>query len=134
MRGVFPRQMQVGLGRCTQNKRLKREQRLAGSSISLRNRGENGNGGFVITQSQLKRPKKITPRRAEGSGSTSPVDFANFLNTARRSTFEVANILFLLSENRYIEEADLNHVISELEQESRMIFAFIRTLRTQSND
>ena len=76
----------------------------------------------------------ITNNIAEGSGSTSPVDFANFLNTARRSTFEVANILFLLSENRYIEEADLNHVISELEQESRMIFAFIRTLRTQSND
>ena len=76
----------------------------------------------------------ITNNIAEGSGSVSRIDFANFLNTARRSTFEVANILFLLSENRYIEEADLNHVIRELEQESRMIFAFIRTLRTQSND
>jgi four helix bundle protein len=74
----------------------------------------------------------ITNNIAEGSGSTSSVDFANFLNTARRSTFEVANILFLLSENRYIEEADLNQVISELEQESRMIFAFMRTLRSQS--
>jgi four helix bundle protein len=36
----------------------------------------------------------ITNNIAEGSGSTSAVDFANFLNTARRSTFEVANILF----------------------------------------
>ena len=75
----------------------------------------------------------ITNNIAEGSGSTSAIDFANFLNTARRSTFEVANILFLLSENRYIEEADLKQIISELEQESRMIFAFMRTLRSRSN-
>src|SRR2546430_15194613 len=57
----------------------------------------------------------ITNNIAEGSGSISRVDFANFLNTVRRSTFEVANILFLLSENRYIEEADLKPIISELE-------------------
>jgi four helix bundle protein len=74
----------------------------------------------------------ITNNIAEGSGSISRVDFANFLNTARRSTFEVANILFLLSENSYIEEADLEQIISELEQKSRMILAFIRTLRSQS--
>ena len=74
----------------------------------------------------------ITNNIAEGSGSISRVDFANFLNTARRSTFEVANILFLLSENRYIEEADLKPIIGELEQESRMIFAFMRTLKSRS--
>src|SRR5207244_11049936 len=38
----------------------------------------------------------ITNNIAEGSGSVSRIDFANFLNTARRSTFEVDNILFLL--------------------------------------
>ncbi len=75
----------------------------------------------------------ITNNIAEGSGSVSRIDFANFLNTARRSTFEVANILFLLSENKYIEEADLKPIISELEQESRMIFAFMRTLKSRPN-
>ena len=75
----------------------------------------------------------ITNNIAEGSGSVSRIDFANFLNTARRSTFEVANILFLLSENRYIEKADLKPIIGELEQESRMIFAFMRTLKSRSN-
>ena len=74
----------------------------------------------------------ITNNIAEGSGSVSRIDFANFLNTARRSTFEVASILFLLNENRYLEEADLKPIIGELEQESRMIFAFMRTLRTRS--
>src|SRR5438309_2277262 len=47
----------------------------------------------------------ITNNIAEGSGSTSRIDFANFLNTARRSTFEVANILFLLGDNGYIEKS-----------------------------
>jgi four helix bundle protein len=69
---------------------------------------------------------------AAAPGSVSCIDFANFLNTARRSTFEVANILFLLSRNRYTSEPDLNKMIGELEEESRMIFAFMRTLRSKS--
>jgi len=74
----------------------------------------------------------ITNNIAEGSGSVSRIDFANFLNMARRSTFEVANILFLLNRSRYVSETDLNKMIGELEQESRMIFAFMRNLRSQS--
>src|SRR2546428_9557381 len=74
----------------------------------------------------------ITNNIAEGSGSVSRIDFANFLNTARRSTFEVANILFLLSKNGYISKTDVKNIIAELEEESRMIFAFIRTLRSQA--
>ena len=74
----------------------------------------------------------ITNNIAEGSGSVSRIDFANFLNMARRSTFEVANILFLLNRSRYVGETDLNKMIGELEQESRMIFAFMRNLRSQS--
>ena len=74
----------------------------------------------------------ITNNIAEGSGSVSPVDFVNFLNTARRSTFEVANILFLLSQNGYVARIDVDPVIDELEQESRMLIAFMRNLRLQS--
>ena len=74
----------------------------------------------------------ITNNIAEGSGSVSRIDFANFLNMARRSTFEVANILFLLNRSRYVGETDFNKMIGELEEESRMIFAFMRTLRAQS--
>jgi len=53
---------------------------------------------------------------------------------ARRSTFEVANILFLLSKNGYISGPDVKKIIGELEEESRMIFAFIRTLRSESKN
>ena|SRR5690348_6514556 len=70
----------------------------------------------------------ITNNIAEGSGSTSKIDFANFLNMARRSTFEVANILFLLGNRLPLSDFDLTKVISDLEQESRMLIAFIRTL------
>jgi four helix bundle protein len=70
----------------------------------------------------------ITNNIAEGSGSTSKIDFAHFLNMARRSTFEVANILFLIGNVVTPKNFDLAHVISELEQESRMLLAFIRTL------
>jgi four helix bundle protein len=75
----------------------------------------------------------ITNNIAEGSGSISNMDFANFLNTARRSTFEVANILFLLRGNGYVDQRDFDKMITDLEEESRMLFAFIRKLRSQSD-
>ena len=70
----------------------------------------------------------ITNNIAEGSGSTSKLEFANFLNIARRSTFEVANILFLIGKNSALSNFDIAKAISEREQESRMLIAFIRTL------
>lgn len=70
----------------------------------------------------------ITNNIAEGSGSSSKLDFAHFLNMARRSTFEVANILFLLRDNPALRNFDLTNAISQLEQESRMLIGFIRTL------
>jgi four helix bundle protein len=71
----------------------------------------------------------ITNNIAEGSGSVSKVDFADFLNTSRRSTFEVANILLLLGNNGYLEDADLAGMLRLLEEESGMLMAFIRTLK-----
>jgi len=70
----------------------------------------------------------ITNNIAEGSGSMSRVDFANFLNMARRSTFEVANILFLLGNQPALKAFNLAKTLSDLGQESRMLIGFIRTL------
>src|SRR5213076_2661476 len=74
----------------------------------------------------------ITNNVAEGSGSVSEIDFANFLNTARRSTFEVANILFLLGNNGYLKGLDFAEILTRLEQESKMLLAFMRTLKSSS--
>ena|SRR5437899_9190212 len=72
----------------------------------------------------------VTNNIAEGSGSLSDADFANFLNTARRSVFEVANILILLSQGGRIESNKAAPLLKELEEESRMILAFRRNLKS----
>ena len=72
----------------------------------------------------------ITNNIAEGSGSASDTDFANFLNMSRRSVFEVANILLILSKDNYLPSETTRELLSELEEQSRMLLAFRRTLKS----
>ncbi len=72
----------------------------------------------------------ITNNIAEGSGSQSNADFASFLNFAQRSVFETANILMMLSRKGYFPSEGLNESLTQLEEESRMLLAFMRTLRS----
>lgn len=71
----------------------------------------------------------ITNNIAEGSGSDSNAEFANFLKFSRRSVFEVANILMILSQGRYLDPAQVLPFLQELMEQSRMILAFMRSLR-----
>ena len=71
----------------------------------------------------------ITNNIAEGSGSASEADFANFLNMARRSLFEVANMLLIFQREGYLDNAVTNPLLHELELQSRMLLAFRRTLK-----
>ena len=71
----------------------------------------------------------ITNNIAEGSGSDSDAEFAHFLNIARRSLYEVANILMLLSKQGYIKGKDIETILQELEQQSKMLMAFRRSLK-----
>ena len=48
---------------------------------------------------------------AEGSGSNSTRDFSKFLNIARKSTFENANILILLRMRELIDEQTLEKLL-----------------------
>ena len=72
----------------------------------------------------------ITNNIAEGSGSASDTDFANYLNMSRRSVFEVANILMMLAKDSYLRNEEVQPLLSEVEEESRMILAFRRTLKS----
>ena len=66
---------------------------------------------------------------AEGSGSSSKKEFIQFLNMARRSTFENANILILL-ERRNLLSADVSAKISDqLDHLCRQITKFQLTLK-----
>ncbi len=70
----------------------------------------------------------ISNNIAEGSGSFSDKDFANFLNYARRSAFECANIMCLLSKRKYINNEQLKDSLEKLDKLSRQITNFRKTL------
>ena len=66
---------------------------------------------------------------AEGSGSNSKKEFIQFLNIARRSTFENANILILLQRRHLVLEEKMDTILNDLDKLCRQITNFQRTLR-----
>ena len=75
----------------------------------------------------------MTNNIAEGSGSISNKEFANFLNIARRSVYENANILILLSMRKLIEQSEKDSIIDELVILSKKITNFQKHLRNRKN-
>jgi four helix bundle protein len=69
---------------------------------------------------------------AEGSGSSSQKEFRQFLNIARRSTFENANILILLHKRELITKDSLETLLDKLDYLCRKITNFQRTLSAES--
>ena len=67
---------------------------------------------------------------AEGAGSFSKREFIQYLNIARRSTFENANMLILFHQKDLISGQVRENLLSELDELCRMITAFIRSLRS----
>jgi four helix bundle protein len=65
---------------------------------------------------------------AEGSGSSSKLEFKNFLNIAKRSTFENANIIIVLHKRNLIDEGTLDIVLNRLDSLCRRITSFQRSL------
>ena len=66
---------------------------------------------------------------AEGSGSSSKKEFVHFLNIARRSTFENANILILLEMRKLISTEALDKLLDHLDHLCRQITNFQKTLK-----
>ena len=67
---------------------------------------------------------------AEGSGSESKREFSNFLNIARRSTFENANVILVLEKRGLIKDEEVAELLERLDHLCRKITNFQRTLRT----
>jgi four helix bundle protein len=66
---------------------------------------------------------------AEGSGSSSKKEFKQFLNMARRSTFENANVLILLQKRKLVSEDTLEKLLDELDHPCRQISNFQNSLK-----
>jgi four helix bundle protein len=65
---------------------------------------------------------------AEGSGSNFSKEFRQFLNIARRSTFENANILIILNKRKLLQETELNYLLEQLDILCRKITNFQKSL------
>ncbi len=70
----------------------------------------------------------ISNNIAEGSGSFSDKDFANFLNMARRSAFETANISFVAFRRKFIDQQELDNILNDLDHLSRKITNFRKSI------
>ena len=66
---------------------------------------------------------------AEGSGSDSNKEFKQFLNIARRSTFENANILIILRRRSLMTEERLDELLPKLDVLCRQITNFQKSLQ-----
>lgn len=71
----------------------------------------------------------ISNNIAEGSGSFSDKEFANFLNISRRSIFECANILYIFERRGIITQSDRISIYPKLIILSKRVTAFRKTLR-----
>ncbi len=79
----------------------------------------------LIRGAALSIPNNI----AEGSGSESDREFNQFLGFARRSIFEVVNMLFIFADRGLVAREQQVVLIRELEELSRMITGFRRSLK-----
>ena len=66
---------------------------------------------------------------AEGSGSTSKKEFVQFLNIARRSTFENASMILVFAKDNLISEDMKSEIVQDLDELCRMITSFSRSLK-----
>jgi four helix bundle protein len=66
---------------------------------------------------------------AEGSGTDSKREFKEFVNMARRSTFENANILIIFERRRLIPKDLLNILFNQLDSRWRQITSFQNSLK-----
>ena len=68
---------------------------------------------------------------AEGSGSTSKKEFMQFLNIARRSTFENTSMIMVFAKDNLIPEDVKEQILQDLDELCRMITAFSRSLKSK---
>ncbi|NWF52052.1 MAG: four helix bundle protein [Nitrospirae bacterium] len=79
---------------------------------------------------QLRRAALSIPNNiAEGSGSNSKREFIQFLNIAKRSCFENANMVIIFEKRGYVKATIKQAILMEVEDLCRMISGFTRTLK-----
>lgn len=83
---------------------------------------------FRVAEQLRAASLSISNNIAEGSGSFSSVDFANFLNFARRSVYETANISFVAHRRNFISKDKLDQILNDLDLLSKKITNFRKSI------
>jgi four helix bundle protein len=83
---------------------------------------------FRVAEQLRSASLSISNNIAEGSGSFSDKDFAKFLNMARRSVFETANISIVAFRRKFIDQEKLDQILNDLDLLSGKITNFRKTL------
>ncbi len=71
----------------------------------------------------------LTNNIAEGSGSTHPQEFKQYLNTARRSLFEDTSMLMVFESLGLFKTGDIDPLLADCDMLSGKITNFSRSLR-----
>jgi four helix bundle protein len=83
---------------------------------------------FAMT-SQLRRASLSVPSNmAEGSGRSSDKDFAHFLEQAYGSLMELASLLYLALDERYLDENEVETALNEIESLAKRTASLNRSL------
>lgn len=84
---------------------------------------------YALT-SQIKRASVSIPSNiAEGYGRNSDKSFSHFIDISRGSLYELETQMLIAKELEFIQDLDMfNHVISLINEESKMINAFYNSI------
>ena len=84
---------------------------------------------YALT-SQIKRASVSIPSNiAEGYGRNTDKSFSHFIDISRASLYELETQLLIAKELEFIQDLDMfNHVISLINEESKMINAFYNSI------
>ena len=83
---------------------------------------------FRVAEQLRAASLSISNNIAEGSGSFSSKDFANFLNIAHRSIFEAANISCVAHRRKFLDKDKLDQLLGDLDILSRKIANFRKSI------
>ena len=72
----------------------------------------------------------LTNNIAEGSGSTHPQEFKQYLNIARRSLFEDTSMLMVFESLGLFRAGDIDPLLADCDMLSRKITNFSRSIRS----
>lgn len=77
---------------------------------------------YGITNQLRRASVSISCNIAEGSGRSTSKDFANFLNIAQASSYEVETLLFLSVDLNFVNEEQIKTILELLQEIQKMIF------------